>query len=273
MPTSVALHRIDSLRCLLGAPEISRATALTLEALGPDPKNKEALLAWLRASAEAGDGRYEIRAALRALTRVLAPRSYLEIGTRRGWSLAQVVAESPRVRAWCFDLWIEGYGDAENPGPDFVREELLRAAPGHSADVTFLSGNSHDLLPLFFQSVEPETEADLAVLRAGEEAPRAFDLITVDGDHTALGAWWDITDVLPFIAVGGALVFDDILERSDEDFGARAQSRWASLRPSPGELRPSLRALWDRLRGGLENFEFFECPDGIAPVGIAVRVR
>jgi predicted O-methyltransferase YrrM len=37
-----------------------------------------------------------------------------------------------------------------------------------------------------------------------------FDLITVDGDHSAEGATKDLEDVIPYLSVGGVLVFDDI---------------------------------------------------------------
>ena len=40
-----------------------------------------------------------------------------------------------------------------------------------------------------------------------------FDLVTVDGDHTAEGAAQDLREVLPRVSVGGALVFDDIAHR------------------------------------------------------------
>ena len=37
-----------------------------------------------------------------------------------------------------------------------------------------------------------------------------FDLITVDGDHSEVGAWEDLITVIPRLATGGVLVFDDI---------------------------------------------------------------
>ena len=35
-------------------------------------------------------------------------------------------------------------------------------------------------------------------------------MITVDGDHTNLGAAQDLADVIPHVAIGGALIFDDV---------------------------------------------------------------
>jgi hypothetical protein len=100
-----------------------------------------------------------------------------------------------------------------------------------------------------------------------------FDLITVDGDHTALGTWWDLADVLPHVAVGGALVFDDLLDSSDELLGDSPSSRYAHIRTHPEELRPSLRWLWEHLKSVLDGWEFIESFDSIVPIGIAVRMR
>lgn len=269
------LRRLEAIRAQLGERSVTEATLATLEALAPDAGNKTPLLDWLREGLVANDGRYEIRSALRALARAIRPRSYLEIGTRRGWSLAQVLTESPDCRAYSFDRWIEGYGGVENPGPEFVREEMRRVAPAHRGTLRFVAGNSHDTLPVFLQGVplgESELE-DLSVLRAGEDAPRSFDLVTVDGDHTALGTWWDVTDVLPFVAIGGAIVIDDLVDTADEALGDRATSRYASIRPSPADLRPSLLDVWNRLKSGLENFEFLERFDALVPIGIAIRMR
>jgi predicted O-methyltransferase YrrM len=271
-----AVRRLEAVRRVLGDPSMSARTIATLEALAPDELNKPRLIEWLREGERANDRRFELRTALRALSNAMRPRSYLEVGTRRGWSLAQVLSESPEARAYCFDQWIGGYGAVENPGPEFVRLEMRKVAPQHRGSVRFVSGNSHDTLPVFFQGV-PMTEReleDLSVVRAGEDAPRSFDLITVDGDHTALGTWWDVTDVLPFLAIGGALVIDDLVDSADETMGERALSRYASIRPSPDDLKPSLLDVWNRLKTSLAgDFEFIESFDSIVPIGIAIRMR
>lgn len=269
------LRRLESIRRTLGDPVLNARTVETLEALAPDPTNKPRLVQWLQEGVARNERRFEIRSALRALSNVMRPRSYLEIGTRRGWSLAQVLSESPDVRAYSFDQWIEGYGGIDNPGPEFVRAEMKRAAPSHRGTLRFVPGNSHDTLPVFFQGVPLEDREleDLSVLRAGEDAPRSFDLVTVDGDHTALGTWWDFTDVLPFIAVGGAIVIDDLVDSSDELLGDAPQSRYAAIRPAPDDLKPSLLDVWNRLKDGLDGYEFIESFDSIVPIGIAIRMR
>ena len=65
------------------------------------------------------------------------------------------------------------------------------------------SGNGHDTLLIFFQdvaigTVEPETDLRL---RTGEVSPRVFDSAIVEGDHTALGTWYNLADVVPHVAV------------------------------------------------------------------------
>lgn len=273
--TPFTVRRLEAIQAALGDRSVTEATLGTLATLAPDPQNKGRLVDWLSAGLAAGDRRFEIRSGLRALARVLRPRSYLEIGTRRGWSLAQVLAEAPDCRAYSFDRWIEGYGGVENPGPEFVRAEMERAAPAHRGTLRFVAGNSHDTLPVFFAGVpleERELE-ELSIVRAGEDAPRCFDLVTVDGDHTALGTWWDVTDVLPFVAIGGAIVIDDLVDTADEALGDVAVSRYASIRPAPADLKPSLLDVWNRLKDGLDNYEFIERFDSIVPIGIAVRMR
>ena len=271
----VALRNLDASRAVIWSPALNRATADTLAQLAPDDVNKPRLIAWLRDGVALNAHRFEIRSALRAIAHAIQPRSYLEIGTRRGWSLAQVLAESPDVHAYCFDWWTHNYGGVDNPGPGFVRDEMRRVAPGHRGALHFLSGNSHDTLPVFFQDVRMDA-AELeqeALVRTGEAAPRMFDLVTVDGDHTALGTWWDLADVIPHIAIGGALVFDDLLDSADELLGDSPSSRYALLRTHPDDLRPSLIWLWEHLKSVLDGWEFIESFDSIVPIGIAIRMH
>ena len=272
---SVAIQHLEAIREMLGKPAINSVTANTLESLSPDDTNKPRLVEWLREGVRLNDARFEIRSALRAIARAIQPRSYLEIGTRRGWSLAQVLAEAPNVNAYSFDWWMEGYGGVENPGPGFVRDEMRRVASVHCGDLHFLSGNSHDTLPVFFQEVRlgPVELEETELLRIGESAPRMFDLVTVDGDHTALGTWWDLADVLSHVAVGGVLVFDDLVDSADELLGDRPTSRYEHIRTHPENLMPSLLWLWHYLKVQLDGWEFIESFDSIVPIGIAVRMR
>ncbi|RMF02195.1 MAG: hypothetical protein D6768_08935, partial [Chloroflexi bacterium] len=150
-----AADRYQQIVSSLGNPRFTRDAVATLERMSSDEVNKPALLAWLQEGAQTGDRRWEIRTALRCLAHVIQPRSYLEIGTRRGWSLAQVLAAAPNVNVYSVDMWVENYGDVENPGPEFVRAEMKRAAPDFCGNLTFLSGNSHNILPVFLDNVMP----------------------------------------------------------------------------------------------------------------------
>jgi predicted O-methyltransferase YrrM len=134
----------------------------------------------------------DILTALAASAELLRPRSYLEIGVRRGRSLAVVAAAAPECALVGIDLWQPGYAGMDNPGPELVRREV--AAVGHRGELELVTGDSHELLPVLFD----------------ERPDLAFDLVTVDGDHAPRGAEQDLQDVLPRLRIGGALVFDDL---------------------------------------------------------------
>lgn len=270
-----AADRYQQIVSSLGNPRFTRDAVATLERMSSDEVNKPALLAWLQEGAQIGDRRWEIRTALRCLAHVIQPRSYLEIGTRRGWSLAQVLAAAPNVNVYSVDMWVENYGDVENPGPEFVRAEMKRAAPDFCGNLTFLSGNSHNILPVFLDNVMPRQNGfdKFTVMRHAESRPHLFDLITVDGDHTALGAWWDLLDVMPHVAIGGAVVFDDLLDKSDEMFGDQPTSYFANRHPPLTNFKPSLKDVWLRMKRIFGNFAYIENYDGQPPIGVAVRMR
>lgn len=147
--------------------------------------------------AQAQFGQYlrfaDLTTALWAAATLIRPTTYLEIGVRRGRSSCVVGATSPDCAIIGFDLWVDGYAGVSNPGPDFVRSELR--ASGHRGDVELVSGDSRETVPRYVQ----------------EHPDLFFDLITVDGDHTTLGAAADLANVLPRLRVGGIIVFDDIV--------------------------------------------------------------
>lgn len=135
----------------------------------------------------------DIVTVLLASATLIKPTSYLEIGVRRGRSMAVVAAKNPECNIVGIDMWENtNYAGMPNPGPDFVRGELKRL--GHKGQLEFIVGNSHSILPAYFS----------------EHPDKFFDLITVDGDHSAKGAEQDLRDVVTHLKVGGILVFDDI---------------------------------------------------------------
>ena len=124
---------------------------------------------------------------------LLEPRQrYLEVGVRRGRSMAIVAAGATEAEVIGVDLWVPDYAGMENPGPDFV--------PGQLECGRFQGGAGTDL--------RRQSEILPRLFAARREL--AFDLITVDGDHSRPGARRDLRDVLPRLRVGGAIVFDDI---------------------------------------------------------------
>lgn len=135
----------------------------------------------------------DIVTVLLASTTLIKPTNYLEIGVRRGRSMAMVAAKRPECNLVGIDMWENtNYAGMPNPGPDFVRAELGRL--GHKGKLELIVGNSHEVLGAYF-SKQPDL---------------FFDLITVDGDHSEKGAEHDLRDVVPYLKVGGILVFDDI---------------------------------------------------------------
>ena len=130
--------------------------------------------------------------ALWAAATFIQPSTYLEIGVYRGRSAAVVGSVRPQCDIYGFDLWIPDYAGTPNPGPDFVRQELR--AVGHTGNVTLISGDSRKTVSVFLR----------------QHPNLYFDLITIDGDHSLLGAANDLANALPRLKVGGILVFDDI---------------------------------------------------------------
>jgi predicted O-methyltransferase YrrM len=138
----------------------------------------------------------DINTVLIGLARRLKTSSYLEIGVRRGRSMAMVTTSAPNCKIVGFDLWIANYAGMDNPGPEYVREELTRL--GYRGDLELVAGDSRQTVPDWFRKHPDEF----------------FDLITVDGDHSTEGARTDLENVLPRLKIGGALVFDDISHQS-----------------------------------------------------------
>jgi predicted O-methyltransferase YrrM len=135
---------------------------------------------------------WDIINVLYASAKYLQPKNYLEIGVRRGRSASIVARGCPSVDMVVFDMWEPEYAGMANPGPEFVRNELKKH--GHNGTISFIDGDSHQTVPAYFQ----------------QNPHMKFDLITVDGDHTENGALDDLRNVVPQLAVGGVLVFDDI---------------------------------------------------------------
>lgn len=189
-----ALGGASTLAPSLGGARAVRSALDILDRLGED-----VYLTFVRRFYNAGLAKYgdgwqyaDINTALLGLTEALQPRTYLEIGVRRGRSLAMVASRAPSCAIVACDMFIENYAAMENPGPEFVRGELRRF--GFAGTLDFVIGDSSTVLQPYL-----DAHPDLF-----------FDLITVDGDHSARGAAIDLQTVMPRLKIGGGLVFDDV---------------------------------------------------------------
>lgn len=113
---------------------------------------------------------------------------YLEIGVRKGFSMALFVHECVTAQVTGIDLWEDEYAGVDNPGAQFVRKQLVTAR--HRATASLLQGDSHEVLPALGDAL--------------------YDVITVDGDHTVDGALRDLNWAITHITPGGIILFDDI---------------------------------------------------------------
>lgn len=215
------------------------------------------ILSVYRQSIESGNAYWDVRKSVHVVSNVLKPKTYLEIGTRTGWSLAQVFRTTPDVHAFAFDLWIEGFKGHQG-SIEFVRSKMQEAVGSDKTPhIDFISGNSHDALPDFFAG------------KLDVKPPPEFDIIVVDGDHSALGAWWDLTDVVPHVRIGGALIFDDI-ELTDEV----GHEYTTTVHPRP-DAPPNMRNLvdvWRTFQEHYPNFHYFNCETYSARAGVAIRM-
>jgi predicted O-methyltransferase YrrM len=216
----------------LGGSQMVREALMVLERLSED-----VYLTFVRNFYAAGLSAYgdgwqyaDINTALLGLAATLHPAHYLEIGVRRGRSLAMVASRVPSCHIVACDLFIANYANMDNPGPQLVRSELQRL--GFSGTLDFVVGDSSKVLPAFFR----------------EHPDLYFDVITVDGDHTAKGAYADLVNVIPRLKAGGALVFDDISNHS----------------------HPELLPVWEQLIVADTRFSTYTFTDIGFGVGVAI---
>lgn len=243
----------------VGDDENRRHVTRVMNLLSVDP-------VWTRPILEIlASGEIEIRCFTSWLARELKPRAYLEVGVRRGFSLAMVASRAPEAEIYGLDLWIPGYASSENPGADFVQAEVQRV--GYPKRVHFVSGDSHQTLPALFAGTRASLWEKLKMRRKFPRRPQEFDLITVDGDHSLLGAHLDLSDVMPLCRIGGVVVLDDIAPDHSQTDPAEVKAE----RGADPHGWHDLLGVWHAIAGKFKNFRYFEYID--TPPGVALAVR
>jgi predicted O-methyltransferase YrrM len=150
----------------------------------------------------------------RVLTRELKPRAILEIGSFEGRSACWMIDTLPHlvnagVDLVCIDRW--GPGRVERPGSqtpsamDLVEQRFDRniAAAVNSA--------AH---PVTVRKLKGPSIVGLAKL-VSEGRQGAFDMVYVDGGHSAPDVLADAVLAFRLLRVGGLMIFDDYLWVND----------------------------------------------------------
>lgn len=251
---------MDELLCLVADEDNTKFVARTLRRLTPDP-------VWTnRIINDIESDRIGLHCFMSWLARELQPKAYLEVGVRRGFSMAMTAARCPTADIYGFDLWIRNYAAVSNPGPRFVQAEL--AAVGYKKKIHFINGNSHRTLPAFFNSRRADYFERIRLSLKRKQRPSTFDLILVDGDHSLLGAYQDLVDIMPSCSIGGVVVFDDIAPNlAGLDIEA-VKREWGADPFGWGDLL----GVWRAVQKEFQNFRYFECMQPPPGIGLAVRL-
>jgi predicted O-methyltransferase YrrM len=234
-----------------------------LRSLTPDPVWTNVIVGQIEA------GGIDVRCFIHWLAVKLQPQSYLEVGVRRGFSMAMVAAQCPEAAIYGFDLWIPEYTGVSNPGPQFVQSEMRRL--GYNKKVRLVNGDSHKTLPAFFGNGGGRLWDRLRIGGAAKAKSTTFDLIVIDGDHSLLGGYQDLLDTMPHCSVGGVVVFDDIAP----DLSQFSPTELDEIKKELGEDPHgwgSLLGVWHAIQKRFPNFRYFEYTSTPPGTGLAVRL-
>jgi predicted O-methyltransferase YrrM len=144
-------------------------------------------------------------------------RSYLEIGSRRGFSLwLAAAALAPGSRMYAIDLPNGQWGDDRSvPALCTMADEIGRQF-GH--DVRVFLGDSHGAKALDWV--------------ARELNGTKVDALFLDGDHSLAGVTRDFLDYVPLVKPTGIVALHDIAARHDPSI--QVPAFWRMLRNCPG---------------------------------------
>ena len=137
---------------------------------------------------------------------LLKPRTYLEIGTHNGGSLATVMQYDSPCHFFGVDTWDCGgpnkrlyQGSLE--GMELTRRNIENHNP-HDHPVSLIRGNSMD---------------DRTFVEVQKNCP-CVDFLFIDGGHDYDNVMNDFLRFSPLVSPGGVIVFDDYLYLEKEDF-------------------------------------------------------
>lgn len=183
--------------------------------------------------------------ALRAIAFSIQPASYLEIGVAEGDSLMAVLECGSIKKIVLCDTWGGESGGTNRGNSSHVWKRLVSAGYDNKAlAVEILDGRSQERLPRWI-----EDRLYWGVLQ--NIMSLRFDMILVDGDHSAEGAERDLDICIPLVRHGGGILCLDDVVHPDH---------------------PWLLGLWTRkLEGRHDFFTFKVRHDNGNEAGFAVR--
>lgn len=122
------------------------------------------------------------------LSKALKPASYLEIGTRYGYSMVSIYLGAKDTLRTISSIDLQEY---EDKSQNFAKENLL--GTGYNGAYEFFTGSSHDV------SIKNKVKG------------KVYDLVFVDGDHSYEGALEDILGYWGNVRPGKYMIVDDVL--------------------------------------------------------------
>jgi predicted O-methyltransferase YrrM len=164
--------------------------------------------------------------ALRWLAAEVKPASYLEIGVSGGRSMQTIFEIHRPDRMVLCDLWDpnQTWGGSGNTNHRHISDWLYaRGYPDSS--VRFLDGDSKVLIPTLKEQ---------------------FELILVDGNHSAEGALQDLINCWPLLSPNGIMILDDVAHPSYPGV-ALAFTQFISCTPDVDFVMESRRVWWHRV--------------------------
>lgn len=164
--------------------------------------------------------------ALRWAASEVKPKSYLEIGVSNGTSTETVLNTHRPDRMVLCDLWDpqQAWGGSGKNSHQHI-SNWLQSQGYPESSVQFLDGDSRVLIPTLKES---------------------FDLILVDGNHSAEGAFQDLVNCWPLLSPTGLMILDDVDHFSYPGV-ALGFAKFISHTPDVDFVMESRRVWWHRV--------------------------